>query len=149
MIIGFMTQRNGRIRYRCEGDLVSISTGIWQGKVGALEIVDGSYYELYPNKEKQLLLADHYPNAPFEFNKPSEQGMKRVIAVGDLHGDYESALAVLYVSGVIDEKGDWKCQGCIVVQTGDFVDRGPQTKKVIEMLQRLQEEALQFDSEVR
>ena len=32
-------------------------------------------------------------------------GVQRVVAIGDLHGDYENYLAVLKAAGLVDRKG--------------------------------------------
>lgn len=65
----------------------------------------------------------------------------RVVAVGDLHGDSAATLAVLKLAGVVDEQGAWAGGSTVLVQTGDTVDRGPDSKGVLEILQRLQREA--------
>ena len=49
--------------------------------------------------------------------------VRRIVAVGDLHGDYGNARKVLEMSGVIDKKGDWSGKVDFFVQTGDIIDR--------------------------
>ncbi|KAJ3265112.1 hypothetical protein HK104_006349 [Borealophlyctis nickersoniae] len=70
-----------------------------------------------------------------------EDGPVRIVGVGDLHGDLPHALKVLRMAGLIDEKGDWAGGRTIFVQTGDIVDRGPDTIELYKMMQRLQEQA--------
>ena len=65
----------------------------------------------------------------------------RVVAVGDLHGDLDNALAVLRLAGVVDANGRWSGGNTILVQTGDTTDRGPDSKTVMDLLRRLSEEA--------
>ena len=68
-------------------------------------------------------------------------GVERVIAVGDVHGDYEQLVGVLQSAGVIDQEGKWIGGKTHLVQTGDMLDRGPDSRKVMDLLIRLQEEA--------
>lgn len=48
---------------------------------------------------------------------------RRIVAVGDLHGDLPNARRVLQFSGVTDEFGDWSGDVDFFVQTGDIIDR--------------------------
>ena len=48
---------------------------------------------------------------------------RRIVAVGDLHGDYPNALKVLQMSNVVDAQGNWTGDVDIFVQTGDIIDR--------------------------
>ncbi len=68
-------------------------------------------------------------------------GVERVIAVGDVHGDYEQLVAVLQSAGVIDREGKWVGGKAHLVQTGDMLDRGPDSRKVMDLLMRLEGEA--------
>ena len=45
------------------------------------------------------------------------------------------------VAGVADEDGHWVAGTTHLVQTGDFTDRGKDTRKVMDLLRRLQKEA--------
>lgn len=47
----------------------------------------------------------------------------RIIAIGDLHGDYKLTLDVLKLAKVIDNNLNWTGGDTIVVQVGDQVDR--------------------------
>jgi hypothetical protein len=65
----------------------------------------------------------------------------RVVAVGDLHGDPDAAQATLRLAGLTDAAGRWTGGTATLVQTGDVTDRGPDSRGVIALLRRLQEEA--------
>jgi hypothetical protein len=65
----------------------------------------------------------------------------RIVAVGDLHGDYEAYSAILMDAGLIDARGKWAGGNAVLVQTGDVPDRGPDTKKIIEHLMKLEKAA--------
>ena len=65
----------------------------------------------------------------------------RIVAIGDLHGDNDAWLAVARAARIIDAKGRWAGANATLVQTGDIVDRGPDSLKIIKLLQKLQREA--------
>jgi hypothetical protein len=65
----------------------------------------------------------------------------RIIAVGDLHGDYEQFTSVLSSAGLIDGNGDWTGGKAHLVQTGDVVDRGPDSRSIMDLLMRLEKQA--------
>ena len=67
--------------------------------------------------------------------------LERVVAVGDLHADLDQALAVLQMAGVVDASGQWSGGTDTLVQTGDTTDRGPDSKEVIQLMARLEEQA--------
>jgi hypothetical protein len=69
------------------------------------------------------------------------EGVERIVAVGDLHGDYDNYLATLRAAGIVDRKGKWAGGAAHLVQTGDIPDRGPDTLKIIEHITRLDKQA--------
>ena len=64
-----------------------------------------------------------------------------IIAVGDIHGDYDAYVSILREAGLIDAKGKWSGGRSILVQLGDIPDRGPDTRKIIEHLMGLEKAA--------
>ncbi|MFB3902178.1 MAG: metallophosphoesterase [Acidobacteriota bacterium] len=73
---------------------------------------------------------------------------ERIVAVGDVHGDFERFTALLRDAGVIDKKQKWIAGKTHLVQTGDLLDRGPQSRKVMDLLMRLETEALKVGGRV-
>ena len=69
------------------------------------------------------------------------QGVERIVAIGDVHGDYDNYMAVLKNAGVVNRRGRWAAGKTHVVQVGDIPDRGPDTLKIIEHLQKLEKQA--------
>ena len=65
----------------------------------------------------------------------------RVVAVGDLHGDHAQFVAVLRDAGVIDEDGRWSGGETHLVQVGDVLDRGADSRQIMDLLMRLEQEA--------
>jgi len=69
------------------------------------------------------------------------EGVERIVAIGDLHGDYDNYLAALRAAGLIDKKNKWSGGETHFVQTGDIPDRGPDTRKIIEHIIKLGKQA--------
>ena len=65
----------------------------------------------------------------------------RIVAVGDLHGDYSAWMDVARDARLVDAKGHWAGGSTILVQLGDITDRGPDSLKIIRSLQQLAREA--------
>jgi Calcineurin-like phosphoesterase len=65
----------------------------------------------------------------------------RIVAMGDLHGDLGATRQALRLAGAIDESDHWIGGDLVVVQTGDQLDRGDQEQAILELLDRLQDEA--------
>ena len=65
----------------------------------------------------------------------------RVVAVGDLHGDFIAWRAIAQTAGIVDPAGRWIGGKTVLVQLGDVVDRGPDSLRIINDLMRLQREA--------
>ncbi|HYM24753.1 MAG TPA: metallophosphoesterase, partial [Vicinamibacterales bacterium] len=68
-------------------------------------------------------------------------GVERIVAIGDVHGAYERFVEILKVAGVIDDRLHWTGGHTHLVQTGDVVDRGPDSLKAIDLLRQLKDEA--------
>lgn len=75
-------------------------------------------------------------------------GVARVIAVGDVHGDYEQFVGVLASAGLIDGNANWVGGKAHLVQTGDILDRGPDSRAVMDLLMKLQKQAEAADGGV-
>ena len=73
---------------------------------------------------------------------------ERIIAVGDLHGDYQAWLTIARAAGVIDARNHWAARNTTLVQLGDIADRQPDTLKIIRNIQQLQKEAPRKGSRV-
>jgi hypothetical protein len=72
----------------------------------------------------------------------------RVVAVGDVHGDLAQFTGVLRSAGVIDRDNNWSGGKTHLVQDGDLFDRGPDSRKLIELLMKLEKQARAAGGEV-
>jgi hypothetical protein len=72
---------------------------------------------------------------------PARAQASRIVAVGDLHGDYEAYDAILRAAGLVDRRGRWAGGRTVFVQTGDVPDRGPDSLRILRHLIQLQRQA--------
>jgi hypothetical protein len=79
--------------------------------------------------------------APREIDDHHWSGVERIIAIGDIHGDYAQYMATLEAAGLVNEKGKWIGGKTHLVQNGDIPDRGPDSAKIIRHLAKLMKEA--------
>ncbi|KAF9578368.1 hypothetical protein BGW38_005868, partial [Lunasporangiospora selenospora] len=73
---------------------------------------------------------------------------RRTVAVGDLHSDLAQALAVLRMAGIVDNDSNWSGGSATLVQTGDIVDRGPDTIALYNLFDKLRTQAKEAGGEV-
>ena len=65
----------------------------------------------------------------------------RLVAIGDLHGDYGAARRALRRAGATDDRDRWIGGAMGVVQLGDLLDRGDGERAIIDLFERLEREA--------
>jgi hypothetical protein len=69
------------------------------------------------------------------------EDVERIVAIGDVHGDYDGYRKTLHLAGVTDQSGRWVAGNTHLVQTGDIPDRGPDTLRIIRHLNGLARQA--------
>jgi hypothetical protein len=65
----------------------------------------------------------------------------RVVAFADVHGAYKDWTTLLQEVGVIDADFNWSGGKTHLVSLGDLLDRGPGSRKVVELLMKLDKQA--------
>ncbi len=68
--------------------------------------------------------------------------VERIVAISDVHGAAGPMLEVLRNAQVIDEHDAWSGGKAHLVVTGDLLDRGPESRLAMDLLMRLEREAL-------
>lgn len=66
---------------------------------------------------------------------------ERLVAIGDLHGDFQATQAVLRLAGLTDSNNAWIGGKTILVQTGDVLDRGDGEAQIFALLFDLRAQA--------
>jgi len=74
--------------------------------------------------------------------KVTWNGVERVVAFADVHGAYTELTELLRSNGVIDAELRWSGGRAHLVSLGDLLDRGDDSRKVMDLLMRLQDEAV-------
>lgn len=72
---------------------------------------------------------------------PGVPAPERVVAVGDVHGDHDALVRLLARAGLLDMGRRWVGGRTVLVQTGDYLDRGAQVREVLDLLMGLQSQA--------
>lgn len=73
----------------------------------------------------------------------------RVVAIGDIHGAGDELRTILRRTGLVDDALEWSGGTATLVQTGDFTDRGPGVREVMDLLMRLEDGAREAGGDVR
>jgi len=76
---------------------------------------------------------EHFPLDKYEY--------KRIVAIGDIHGDYEKLRSILRHAKLIDKNDNWIGTDSILVQTGDLADIASDFKKVIDLFIKIRNQA--------
>ncbi len=63
------------------------------------------------------------------------------LAIGDVHGDYHQFVTLLRQAEIIDSRENWSGGATHLVQTGDVLDRGPDSRMVMDLLMKLEKQA--------
>ncbi|MEX0290111.1 MAG: metallophosphoesterase [Flavobacteriaceae bacterium] len=76
------------------------------------------------------------------FGKDAEfPSQNRIVVVGDVHGDFNRMVEAFQLGKVVDKKGRWIGKKTHLVQLGDIPDRGPDSRKIVDYLMKLEKSA--------
>ena len=64
-----------------------------------------------------------------------------LIAIGDVHGDFDDFCSILQTAGLIDEQRHWTGGKATLLQLGDLIDRGPKPREVLDLMVSLDEQS--------
>ncbi|KAI0558306.1 Calcineurin-like phosphoesterase [Gracilaria domingensis] len=70
-------------------------------------------------------------------------GAKRIVAIGDVHGDVKAFRTALRSADILDKNDNWVGGETVLVQVGDVLDRGNHERAVYRILFKLQDTAPQ------
>jgi len=66
----------------------------------------------------------------------------RIVAISDPHGAYDAMVRTLENAGIIDSDRNWSGKDSHLVVTGDMMDRGADSRKVMDLVMQLEQQAL-------
>jgi hypothetical protein len=64
-----------------------------------------------------------------------------LVAIGDVHGDFDDFSSILQRVGLIDEQRHWTGGNATLLQLGDLIDRGPKPRQVLDLMLSLDEQS--------
>ena len=64
-----------------------------------------------------------------------------LIAIGDVHGDFDDFSAILQRVNLVDEQRHWTGGTSTLIQLGDLIDRGPKPREVLDLMISLDQQA--------
>ena len=73
--------------------------------------------------------------------KPEYNGVKKMLVISDIEGNFEALRKLLHGNKVIDENFNWTFGKDHLVLVGDFVDRGAMVTEVLWLIYSLEEKA--------
>jgi hypothetical protein len=68
-------------------------------------------------------------------------GIERVVSISDVHGAYDGMERTLLNAGILDDSLDWTAGNTHLVITGDLLDRGPDSRKAMDLIMGLEPQA--------
>jgi hypothetical protein len=75
------------------------------------------------------------------FQNPAPETVHPLIAIGDVHNDFDDFVAILQRTALIDKQNHWTGGKTTFVQVGDLLDRGPKPREVLGLMMALEKEA--------
>jgi hypothetical protein len=71
-----------------------------------------------------------------------------IVAIGDVHNDFDDFVAILHRTGLTDQQNHWTGGKTTFVQVGDLLDRGPKPREGMDLMMALEKEAPQAGGRV-
>ena len=87
------------------------------------------------------ILLLHAVGSPAAESPDRIEDVDRIVVFADVHGAYDSLVSILRETAVIDESLHWHAGRTHLVSLGDLLDRGTESRKVMDLLMRLESEA--------
>ena len=81
------------------------------------------------------------PTRPPTPDRDTWKNVPRILALSDIHGEYDAMVTFLQQAGVVDSAGHWTWGDGHLVIVGDVVDRGNRVTECLWFLYRLEREA--------
>src|SRR5467141_823269 len=80
--------------------------------------------------------------------KTPPEPRESIIAIADVHNDFDDFVAILRRTGLIDQQNHWTGGKTTFVQVGDLLDRGPKPREVMNLMMALEKESAQAGGRV-
>ncbi len=71
-----------------------------------------------------------------------------IVSVGDIHGAFDNFINIMQKAELLDKDNNWIGGKTHFVSTGDILDRGPDSRKVLNLLMKLEKQAVEAGGKV-
>ncbi len=71
-----------------------------------------------------------------------------IVSVGDIHGAFDNFVNIMQKAELLDKDNNWVGGKTHFVSTGDILDRGPDSRKVLNLLMKLEKQAAKAGGKV-
>jgi len=115
------------VNWVCKGKVISKTLAKTAGAVIAPEC----------GYAKPVAVRDESPTFPV----PAKFTARKLVALSDVHGQFDTMVKLLQANGVIDRELKWSFGDGHMVMIGDMLDRGPKVTEVLWFLYQLEAEA--------
>src|SRR5262245_23268125 len=82
------------------------------------------------------------------FAVAAKDSPESLVAVGDVHGDFDDFVSILQRTGLIDKQNHWAGGKTTLVQLGDLLDRGAKPREVMDLMMSLEKQATEAGGRV-
>jgi hypothetical protein len=72
----------------------------------------------------------------------------RIVAIGDVHGAFDRYVSILRETKLVDGRNRWVGGNAILVHPGDVIDRGDESRKVLNLVRQLEGDARKAGGQV-
>ena len=66
---------------------------------------------------------------------------EKIVSVGDIHGDLNALVSIMQKAKILDTNNNWIAGKTHFVSTGDILDRGPESRKIMDLFIKLEKQA--------
>ncbi len=133
----FFEQEEWIMRWITENQVEEASLAEWKAKLG-----DAFFNDFFDPADLNEA-ANFLPDTSIRF-----EGVSKIAAISDPHGQNDITLELLEANEVIDEEGNWAFGEGHLIIAGDIFDRGPKVTELLWWVHRLEQQAAKAGGKV-
>ena len=122
------------------GDQLVARYAVW-GELREDTLAPGASFQIGPEVSPAFDARYVKRDAVFRPGPADFSGVGKLVAISDIHGQYELMAELLRTHGVIDDAGDWAFGDGHLVVNGDIFDRGDGVTDAIWLVYKLEQQA--------
>ena len=119
-----------------------VARWVYEGKLQEDTLQSGEQLVLAPEVSSSFMPSFLDPATTFQLSSVTAyEGVKNLVAISDIHGQYPLMVDLLRAQGVIDDSNHWTFGEGHLVVVGDVFDRGGDVLDILWLVYRLEKEA--------